>query len=403
MKGINTCSLVLTMLFAMLSFTISAQEKKATEKVQKKVVIIQKHVNEDGQIVIEKTIGEGAEAEKILEEMAFERGDQNVNIHVIKNLSSDVEGEDVERLFLFRRAGGEKIEGRLEVDGPDLEEMLEGLEGLEGLKGLEDINIDFEFDDEEMHPGLRVVKRLYNSNTTGWHKEYGNRGKTNCAALGIYTTHAHHDKGVAVNNLIENGGAEAAGLLEGDYIQDISGHKVNSYDDLIEVLGKFIPEDVVKVTYLRGEKTLTTDVQLKAWREMPAMANTWRANVTCDDANFQDAYDFLTPIKEDEIAEETETPVLEQRSFNNTLALGDFQAFPNPSNGIFNIRFKTERGLPLQLRVVDITGKLVYTYERDRFDGSFSREINLSKSGSGTYILSIEQGDQKFSQQLIVQ
>ena len=80
--------------------------------------------------------------------------------------------------------------------------------------------------------------------------------------------------GVAVNKVFPNSSAEAAGILpphqdeDGHFIYDrimsVAGVKINSQDDLLNVLTKHRPGDTVEVEIVRGDKTIRTSVKLQS-------------------------------------------------------------------------------------------------------------------------------------------
>lgn len=63
--------------------------------------------------------------------------------------------------------------------------------------------------------------------------------------------------------------------------------------------------------------------------------------------------------------------------------IAEFNIYPNPSNGVFNIDFKGET-LPThaQIHVFDFTGRMVYK-------GNYSNKVDLKELSSGIYILQI--------------
>lgn len=71
----------------------------------------------------------------------------------------------------------------------------------------------------------------------------------NKAFLGV--TSEKTEKGAKINEVIKGSAAEKAGLKEGDIITAINDDKINEENTLIELIGKYKPEDVVDVTVLR--------------------------------------------------------------------------------------------------------------------------------------------------------
>ncbi|UOQ98881.1 Do family serine endopeptidase [Hymenobacter sp. 5317J-9] len=69
--------------------------------------------------------------------------------------------------------------------------------------------------------------------------------------------------GVYVQGLSENSAAAAAGLKTGDIITQINGVNVNTSSQLQEQVARFRPGDKIKVSYLRGSSTGTTEAILR--------------------------------------------------------------------------------------------------------------------------------------------
>lgn len=69
-------------------------------------------------------------------------------------------------------------------------------------------------------------------------------------------------RGIYIGNVIKNGGADKAGLKEGDIIMKIDGRSVNSNSELNEILSQHSPGDVVRVEVEREGKTMDKEVTL---------------------------------------------------------------------------------------------------------------------------------------------
>jgi Do/DeqQ family serine protease len=70
-------------------------------------------------------------------------------------------------------------------------------------------------------------------------------------------------KGVYVEALSENGGADQAGLEKGDVITHLNGIEVNSLSQLLEVVGQYRPGDMVSVDVKRDNRYKNFTVELK--------------------------------------------------------------------------------------------------------------------------------------------
>ena len=69
--------------------------------------------------------------------------------------------------------------------------------------------------------------------------------------------------GVYISEVVDGGGALAAGIKEGDIITEINGKKVKSMNELQETIVQYRPGDKVTVTLLRDKKEKKVEVELK--------------------------------------------------------------------------------------------------------------------------------------------
>ena len=67
-------------------------------------------------------------------------------------------------------------------------------------------------------------------------------------------------EGVYVYSVENNGPAQAAGIIEGDVIIDVEGHRIANKDQLIEALSYYTSGETVGVTILRN-----SDGEYNAW------------------------------------------------------------------------------------------------------------------------------------------
>lgn len=70
-------------------------------------------------------------------------------------------------------------------------------------------------------------------------------------------------KGVYVARVVENGGAEAAGIKAGDVILEVNERQVNTLAQLLEAVGQYRPGETVSVVALRDGKKFTKEVKLR--------------------------------------------------------------------------------------------------------------------------------------------
>jgi len=79
-------------------------------------------------------------------------------------------------------------------------------------------------------------------------------------------------RGVYVEALSESGGAEEAGIEEGDLILSVDDIDVNTTAQLLEVVGQHSPGDIVNVAVLRDDRVVDYKVELKNERGETTLA-----------------------------------------------------------------------------------------------------------------------------------
>lgn len=83
------------------------------------------------------------------------------------------------------------------------------------------------------------------------------------------------------------------------------------------------------------------------------------------------------------------------------LKLDEFNFYPNPSNGTFNLKFEGKER-PTTVKVTDINGKEIYAENLQNFDGTYDKEINLSGLKKGIYLLQVVQGSKAVNKKIII-
>ncbi|MBC7915405.1 MAG: Do family serine endopeptidase [Pyrinomonadaceae bacterium] len=89
--------------------------------------------------------------------------------------------------------------------------------------------------------------------------------------------------GLYVNNILEGGGAQAAGLKKGDIITKVDGVRILSSSDLQERVARLRPGDKVQLNYIREGSERTASVMLKGETSAKIAANnSSNAGVSAD-------------------------------------------------------------------------------------------------------------------------
>jgi PDZ domain/Secretion system C-terminal sorting domain len=349
-----------------------AQTTTAVENTTKRITITTKKVDENGKTVTETYIAEGDDPAKILEGMA-------INPEMIQQVK--VEGEplkgDEERLFLIRSAGDNvTIEGTLN-ENPVKDEN-------------QKVVIVTKTTDYSAQNATGKAGHWYGGDDNHHAYAYasvnvGGERKSNCAALGVQANKTTEIKGARITKLIDKGPAQEVGLKVGDIITSIEGFEVTDFTSLFSAISNYLPGDRVTVRYIRDGKSLKVRADLKSWSEIPGYE--YQARTDCgqpadDGKNQADIDDGISGTND-----------------IHTLDLKDARIYPNPTDGVFSFSFNTTPG-PLAVSITDVNGQVVYRDLNDNTTGTYQNDINIKDLPQGNYIITVNQGDKVFTQQI---
>ncbi len=85
------------------------------------------------------------------------------------------------------------------------------------------------------------------------------------------------------------------------------------------------------------------------------------------------------------------------------LELKELFFFPNPNEGQFTLSFSTEKKGDLDVKVIDINGKVVHQETFNNFTGKYNKEIDITENSKGTYFLIIQHGKDVAAHKIIYQ
>jgi hypothetical protein len=80
-----------------------------------------------------------------------------------------------------------------------------------------------------------------------------------------------------------------------------------------------------------------------------------------------------------------------------------FNLYPNPSNGIFNLKFNAESNENIQIQLYDLTGRLVKELLFFNTSFQFSERISFQNTAKGFYVLKIKNGTKQTSRKLLIE
>lgn len=87
---------------------------------------------------------------------------------------------------------------------------------------------------------------------------------------------------------------------------------------------------------------------------------------------------------------------------NKELKLDEFNFYPNPSDGTFQLKFQGKDRATM-VKVTDINGKQMYAEDLQNFSGTYDNEINLSGLKKGVYLLQVVQGGKAVNKKIVIE
>jgi hypothetical protein len=87
---------------------------------------------------------------------------------------------------------------------------------------------------------------------------------------------------------------------------------------------------------------------------------------------------------------------------NYKLALNDFKIFPNPSQGKVEISFQSGLSEPVEITILDASGRTVIEEIFPAPGGTFHQSFELNEGSRGTYLVQIRQGEKWHHEKVIL-
>jgi hypothetical protein len=86
----------------------------------------------------------------------------------------------------------------------------------------------------------------------------------------------------------------------------------------------------------------------------------------------------------------------------NNYVFDEFKLFPNPTEGVFTVKFRSENLGDVDITVYDILGRVVSVHTYKSQQNSFEEQMDLSQVSKGMYILRVKRGNKISSQKIHV-
>ena len=93
-------------------------------------------------------------------------------------------------------------------------------------------------------------------------------------------------------------------------------------------------------------------------------------------------------------------PTLPTEIFVNSTSQNDFEIYPNPNNGNFEVELKNGSNVNAKITIYNIVGKLIY--ENDVNDTTLIKSIKLNNVPNGIYFVKLKSNTVNFTKKIIV-
>ena len=367
-------------------------------KEERKVVIVEKIIDEEGNETVKERVLEGKEAELYLmekkladiledeldlEELEERLGDENIRLMEIeKRISEEMEKNmDVN---IQEKDGNYKI--RMNVDGEEMEWEGVGEIPDEVREELESMEIEL----PEMNEHIVMIQE----------------DQEDRAVLGVMVENAGGN-GALVTNVFEDSGAEKAGLEKGDLILKIDRQKVDDIESLIDALNDKDVGDKVKVKYLRDGKKKSERVVLgemihkSRWHSKDKNCNVHMKK--CHDPSMgHKMHSDKKKVKKIVVVKKSsdkEGEVIEEIISPAEVDLYEINVYPNPGDGVVNLEFKAA-AVPTTVKIITMDGQELYNQTIENFDGSFMEQLDIERQEGGV-ILQIQQNGKVYTETIL--
>ncbi len=248
--------------------------------------------------------------------------------------------------------------------------------------------------------------------------------------LGVRHMTDYNAKGSVVVNPIANSTADQMGIKKGDSVTEINGYPIFDWTDVATGVDAMKPGETIKVNVSRnGEGRLLSGV-VKSKRETNTSSHC--NDYEDDNEEFNFNFNFNTDNDNDDNVRVNSSPTREERADISDMevvvedltgvdadnmrakygvempVVSDLQVtqvnvFPNPSMGMFALKFNLPQNGDTAIRIFNSLGREIYSYELSDFSGEFEDNIDISQNGAGSYFLAVTQNGKTMTKKIILQ
>jgi len=212
------------------------------------------------------------------------------------------------------------------------------------------------------------------------------------ACLGVFSDAFAEGKAIGsrINDFTAESPAREVNMAIGDIITAVDGQQVKNHEDLWNEIAtlKACQDNSSKVQILDGDG------------EQVRNFTSWNWN-SDDQRSLRERSIITIRRGEGDAPKVNAIPNGQPESEDRSLKLNKFRAFPNPTQGLVTIEFTTEP-VATTVSFFDLSGRQLFREELNAFDGRYSQQFDLTAYSKGTIVVHVQQGDQVFTEQVLV-
>jgi membrane-associated protease RseP (regulator of RpoE activity) len=125
-----------------------------------------------------------------------------------------------------------------------------------------------------------------------------------------------------------------------------------------------------------------------------------------DQARRNVSIDYITYIRttlEKDTAQQQQQKSEVDDNPSQPLYLETFSVIPNPSNGIFTIKIESANYTPFDIKIFDVTGRVIVHEYTGTLDGFYTKQFDFRTLARGTYLLQVLQSGHRAAKKIVFQ
>ncbi len=222
------------------------------------------------------------------------------------------------------------------------------------------------------------------------------------------------NEGVSIE-VIEKSTAADMGLMDGDVVTSINGHRIVDWDDVSAAVDVMKVGETITVEYVRNGKKQTGSKPVKSHCE--TQPEELRYNFSFEKqqggATEKQEENFVNVNANNAIVDLKDLDATAATDFKsrfsidiptaNDLSVQKLSVTPDASHNAFQLQFNLAQEGETSIRIYNAAGRMIYNYDLGKFSGDFTDQVNISQNGAGNYFLEIRQGGKSATKKVILQ